>query len=130
MRLTLGRKLGFGFAAVLVLVVLNAALAYRKASAVKETQDRIIGVHMPSIGACKDLQRDLKWTQSKGRQAILAGGDTARWEAAKKGFDAAWDDIGSDIGRLDGLSPRWTLQANRDRLVQAKDHLVALRETQ
>jgi CHASE3 domain sensor protein len=106
MKLTLGKKLGLGFAVILALMVVSAALTYSKARAIKETEEIITGVGLPTIGACKDLQRDLNQTQSKGRQAILAGGDTGRWAAAKKSFDSAWDDIAKDVATLDELSPR------------------------
>ena len=130
MKLTLGKKLGLGFGVVLALMVVSAILTYVKASAIKETQERITSVRVPTIKACTALQRDLNQSQSKGRQTILAGSEPARWEAANKGFISAWDDIGKDIAALDELSPRWTLQANRDRLADTKKQLVTLREIQ
>ena len=130
MKITLGRKLGFGFGAILALTVLSVALTFSKASTIKETQQIITAVRVPTIGACKDLQRDLNQTQSKGRQAILAGSDSAQWESTKKAFDLAWDDIGKDVARLDELSPHWTVQANRDRLVEMKRNLSSLRDAQ
>jgi methyl-accepting chemotaxis protein len=130
MKLTLGKKLGLGFAVILALMVVSAALTYSKARAIKETEEIITGVGLPTIGACKDLQRDLNQTQSKGRQAILAGGDTGRWAAAKKSFDSAWDDIAKDVATLDELSSRWSLRANRDRLADNKKQLSVLRQVQ
>jgi methyl-accepting chemotaxis protein len=130
MKLTLGKKLGLGFGVILALMVLSAVLTYSKASAIKETQDRITGLRVPTIGALKDLQRDLNQTQSKGRQAILAGSDSAGWGVAKKGFDGAWDDIGKDVAKLDELAPRWSKQENRDRLAETKKYLTTLREVQ
>jgi methyl-accepting chemotaxis protein len=130
MNLTLGKKLGLGFGVILALMVVSAALTYSKARAIKETEEIITGVGLPTIGACKDLQRDLNQTQSKGRQAILAGGDTGRWAAAKKSFDSAWDDIAKDVATLDELSPRWSLRANRDRLADNKKQLSVLRQVQ
>jgi methyl-accepting chemotaxis protein len=129
-KLTLGKKLGLGFGVILALMVLSAAFTYSNASAIKETQTLITSVRVPTIGALKDLQRDVNQTQSKGRQAILAGSDSARGEAAKKAFDRVWDDIGKDVAKLDELSPRWTQQANRDRLTETKRDLLALRESQ
>ncbi len=130
MKLTLGRKLGLGFGAILALMVLSAVLTYMKASAIKETQDRIVTSRIPTIKGCAELQRDLNQTQSKGRQIILAGSQLARWEAAKKTFDSNWDEVGKDIAKLEELSPNWSLQANRDRLAEAKRALPALREVQ
>jgi methyl-accepting chemotaxis protein len=130
MKLTLGRKLGLGFGVILALMTLSAVLTYSKASAIKTTQDVITGTRVPTIGALKDLQKDLNQTQSKGRQAVLAGSESARWAAAKKSFDSAWDDVGKDLAKLDELSPKWILQADRDRLTETKQALPGLREIQ
>jgi methyl-accepting chemotaxis protein len=130
MKHTLGRKLGLGFGVILALTVLSAMLAYVKASAMKEIQDRTTAVRMPTIKALTDLQRDLNQAQSKGRQAVLAGNESERWEAANKIFDSDWEEIGKDVARLDELSPKWSLQANRDRLADVKKQLPALREVQ
>ncbi len=130
MKHTLGKKLGLGFGVILALRVLSAMPAYVKASAMKEMQDRTIAVRMPTIKALTDLQRDLNQAQSKGRQAVLAGNKSDRWEAANKIFDSAWVEIGKDVARLDELSPKWSLQANRDRLAEVKKQLPALHEVQ
>jgi methyl-accepting chemotaxis protein len=130
MKLTLGKKLGLGFGAILALMVLSAVLSYVKASAVQETQDRAMTLRVPTIRALTDLQRDLNQSQSKGRQAVLAGSESARWEAAKTIFDSNWDQIGKDVAQLDELSAHWSLQANRDRLEETKRQLPILREAQ
>jgi len=130
MKLTLGRKIGLGFAAVLTLMVISAVLGYVKASDLKEGQDLVMATRVPTIAALKDLQRDLNQSQSKGRQVILAGSEPARSEAATKLFASNWDEIGKDVARLDDLSAQWTMQANRDRLAKAKQELEVLREAQ
>jgi methyl-accepting chemotaxis protein len=130
MKFTLGRKLGAGFGVVLLLMALSGLLTYIKASSIKETQERAMSVRVPTIGALKDLQRDLNQTQSKGRQAILAGNDRERHEAAKKLFDSAWEDIQRDMSLLDAIAPFWSLQASRDRLLETKQQLGPLREAQ
>jgi len=88
MKLTLGKKLGLGFGVILALMVLTLVLTYIQASSIKETQDRAMTVCVPTIAAVKDLQRDINLAQTKGRQAVLAGNQSDRWEGAKKGFDA------------------------------------------
>jgi methyl-accepting chemotaxis protein len=85
---------------------------------------------VPTRNACTDLQRDVNQTQSQGRQVILAGNQSARWEAAKKTFDSNWDTVGKDVARLDELSSHWTLKADRDRLAEIKQRLPSLREFQ
>src|SRR5579864_9296250 len=130
MKLTLGKKLGLGFGCFLALMVLSAVLTYLKAMTLKEGQDRVVGMRAPTIKSVADLQRDLNQTQSKGRQAVLAGSQSDRWEAAKRVFDSNWDDVATDVARLDALSSRWVVQTNRDRLAAAKTELPVLREIQ
>ena len=103
MKLTLGKKLGLGFGVILALMVLSVVLTYSKATAVKETQQHTMALRVPTINALTALQRELNQTQSKGRQAVLAGTEPPRWDAAKKLYDSAWDDIGKDVAKLDEL---------------------------
>ncbi len=56
-------------------------------------------VRVPTIGALKDLQRDLNQAQSKGRQVVLAGTQPDRREAAQKIFETNWNDIEKDVAR-------------------------------
>ncbi|HXM21929.1 MAG TPA: methyl-accepting chemotaxis protein [Terriglobales bacterium] len=130
MRLTLGRKLGLGFGVILGLIVVDTTLTYLQANAIKMNQDRAMGVSMPTLEACRNLQKDLNQTQSKGREAVLAGTETARRESARKLFDEAWGDIEKDVARMDELAPQWALQQNRDLLVEVKKRLPDLRRVQ
>jgi methyl-accepting chemotaxis protein len=130
LKLTLGRKLGLGFGCILGLMVLSAALVRIKANAIKEAEDHAVTVRVPTIASLKDLQRDLNQTQSKGREAILAGASPNQREAAKRTFDKNWNDVDKDVAKLDALAPQWSLQINRDRLTELKQELPSLREFQ
>ncbi len=130
MKLTLGKKMSLSYGVILALMVLSTMLTYFRSSAIKDTQDRAMELRVPAVEACKDLQRDLNQTSAEARQAILAGNESARYDAAKKLFDAAWNEVGKDVAKLDNLSGRWTLQANRDRLTDTKQSLDPLREAQ
>ena len=130
MRLTLGRKLGLGFGVILGLIVVDTTLTYLQANAIKMHQDRAMGVSMPTLETCRNLQKDLNQTQSKGRQVLLAGTETARRESAKKAFNEAWGDIEKDVARMDELAPQWAVQQNRDLLLEVKKQLPDLRKVQ
>jgi methyl-accepting chemotaxis protein len=130
MKLTLGKKIGLGFGVILAFTTLTGLLTYTRSSAVKDRQDLTMDVRLPSITAVKDLLRELNQTQSKGRQTILAGGDSGRKETAKKLFDSAWENVGQTVAQLDELAPKWTGQQNRDRWAEIKKQLPPLREIQ
>jgi methyl-accepting chemotaxis protein len=129
-RFTIGRKIALGFVSVLTLMVISSVITYMKVSSIKETQDRAVNVRFPTTKTCADLQRDLNQAQSKGRQAILAGGEPTRWLEARNIYDSNWAAIAADITKLDEAAPRWSLQANRDRLAEIKKQLPILREAQ
>jgi len=130
MKLTLGKKLGLGFGVVLALTVLSSVMSYLKSADIRKGQDSALDVRFPSVGAARKIQGDLNQTQSKGRQAILAGAEADRREAAKKLFDAAWDEIEKDMAGMDELAPKWVNQANRDHLNDVKKQLPLLRSAQ
>jgi methyl-accepting chemotaxis protein len=129
MRLTLGKELGLGFGAIIALMVFSAGMAYIKAADIRRSQDTTLDLLFPTLETARALQRDLNYTQVKGRQAILAGGDAARWNDANKSFISAWKDIGKDIARLEELAPSWP-QEDRDRLRDIKQHIPPLHDTE
>jgi len=51
MKPTLGKKLGLGFACVIILCLLSAVFAYVKASASRELQEHAMNVRVPSLTA-------------------------------------------------------------------------------
>ena len=130
MKLTLGKKLGLGFGVILALMVFSATMSYLKSADIKQSQDATFELRFPSIEAAKNLQRDLNQSQSKGRQAILAGADPDRREAAKKLFSDNWGEIDKDIAAMDELAPKWIFQANRDHLEEIEKQVPLLRTAQ
>jgi methyl-accepting chemotaxis protein len=129
MRLTIGKKLGLGFGTLLVLTVTSLGLAYLKARDIQEIEVRM-DIRASTQNALFELQRDLNQTQSKGRQAVLAGTEQARRDIARKAFDLAWDDIKKDVVALDAVAPMWIAQENRDRWTRAQEVLPKLRAAQ
>lgn len=129
MRLTLGRKLELGFGSVLLLMVFTSFAGFLKTNEIRKSQDATIERTFPAIETARQLQRDLNYTQVKGRQAILSGTDRHGWEDATKAFDGAWTAVQSEIARLDQLSADWS-QQDRDCLADIKRHLPALHTTE
>jgi methyl-accepting chemotaxis protein len=130
MKLTLGKKLGLGFASILALMLVSALLTHLKARSIQQTQDTAANLRVPLIKTCTELQRDLHLTMSKSRQVILAGNQQSRREQAQKLFDAAWEQADKDVAKLDLLKPRLTVQVNRERLAEVEKLLPALRGAQ
>jgi methyl-accepting chemotaxis protein len=130
MKLTLGKKLGLAFGAILALMVVSTFLAYLRVSEVQKTQNALLIVRVPTLDGVRMLQRDLFQTGSKCRQAILAGGQPERRADGIKRFDAIWASVDHDLAELEELSPKWTVLENRDRLKKMKEQLPEVRRIQ
>jgi len=128
MRFTVGKKLGLGFATFLALMAVVSLLAYLKLGKAQEAQDKLFSMRSPTLVAAVSLQRDLYQVSSKCRQAILAGDDRERYGQAKKLFDQWIAQTDKELSTLQELSPRWTLQENRDRLTFIKGEVPKLVE--
>jgi methyl-accepting chemotaxis protein len=125
-KITIGKKLGLGFGSVLAVMILSTTLSYWRAREINTN----IGAGVPAIRRLTELQRDLNQTQSKGRQAILAGTDPQRKASTMKTFAVNWDSVDSDMVALDALAPAWADPADRDKLASIHADLRKLRSVQ
>ncbi|MFZ3215006.1 MAG: methyl-accepting chemotaxis protein [Candidatus Acidiferrales bacterium] len=130
MKVTMGKKLGLGFGTILALMVLSAILAYSRASEIETFSRDALTVRAPTRKWAMSLQKDLNQTQSKGRQAILAGTQPERRAAAMETFAENWNAIEKDVAALDELARAWPLEENRERFAKVKEGLPKLRAAQ
>jgi methyl-accepting chemotaxis protein len=130
MRLTLGRKLGLSFGVILALMLVSAVMSYIKVEQVQSVEGTLIGIRVPTLDACRQIQNDLNYSGSKARHVILAGTEPARRQVAQKAFDTAWGNVGKHFEVLSELSTRFTLQENRDRVAHLKGALPEAKAAQ
>jgi methyl-accepting chemotaxis protein len=130
MKVTLGKKLGLGFGLILVLMIVSTTLAYFKATSVEVVREKTAVVRTPTVICLRDLNGDIRQSVNKTRQAVLAGNEKERFEAAKTAFEKIWLVIDKDISTLDALAPRWSRQADRESLASIKDELPKFRADQ
>jgi methyl-accepting chemotaxis protein len=123
MKLTLGKKLGSGFATVLVLMIFSAGLSYAKAWHIREIEERNLKVRIPLIQHIGRLTDQLDYAGNKTRHTILAA--TERREAAQKDFDCAWQSIDEEISKLDELTPSMAPE-NRATFAEVNQNLPTL----
>jgi methyl-accepting chemotaxis protein len=129
-KFTLGKKLGVGYGAILVLMVGSTFLSYLRVGDVERTQTELITNRVPTLDGIRQLQRDLFQTGSKCRQAILAGSQRTRREDGIRRFDGIWTQVEKDVATLTELSPKWSGQENRDRLAAISERIPQLRQIQ
>ena len=123
MKLKVGAKLGLGFGTILVLTLTIGVLSYIKVKDAQALEEYVLTNRVPTIEQSKDLQNNLNFAASKTRQAILAGSQSSRRDAASKLLDAAWENTEKNLSELEKLSPKWKLQENRDRLARIREQI-------
>ena len=112
--------MGLGFGSILALVLISGTASVLKIREMRVQQDYLMDVRVPTLDACRALQRDIFQTGNKARQTILAANQAEKRQESVAAFQKTWGDVDQDLEMLDALSPYWTLQANRDRLEAVK----------
>ncbi len=130
MKLTLGKKIGCGFAIALALMVVSTLLAYLKMTDVHVLQARVKDVRTPSALTTLHLIGQLSSTANKAREYILISENPVLAERAKKDWDSAWEKLNTDLQKLNELSAHWTVAANKERLARAREALLRIRAEQ
>jgi methyl-accepting chemotaxis protein len=127
MRLSLGKKLAFGFAIVLSFVLLVTGVTYFKMSTMVAAQEVLVTARIPEIACAKDLASQTNLTMSKIREFLLAT-DQQGFSNAKRDYDKAWSEIDKDIAKLQELSQRSGDVEAQKRVSNFRDRIAEFRQ--
>jgi methyl-accepting chemotaxis protein len=130
MKVTIGRKLGLGFGAILALMIVSAVLTIVQLERIKRDQTQMLDVRIPSLGFARTAQDRLDYTGAKARQAILAADEPTRKGAAMKAFNKGWDAVNQGLAEMSRLAPQWEQQEDRDALGRLQEELPKARAAQ
>lgn len=130
MRFTIGKKLGFGFGVLILLMIVSSAITYSKLKEVDEVQTRVVDQRFPTVLAGDQLLNGLNHSLAALRGYIILGSDPEKAEFFKNDRAAAWKDITEALESLHRFSKNWTVKTNLDRLEQLKAELEQFRLVQ
>lgn len=130
MRMTLGRKLGFGFGVVLALMIFTAVLGCHKISIAQAIDSGILNLRFPTSLHNKTLVFFLTQSQSKEREYILLADDVNAGKRARSDWESTWSSIDAEVQALNELSSRFTFQNSKDAVADIREHLANLRQIQ
>ena len=130
MKLSIGKKIGLGYALALVLMAGGSLLAFLELEQIRVLQERMKDVRFPTTTALGNLTGQMNQTQSKAREYILVHDNPELAERSKRDWGEAWSQIESEEERLKVLSAFWELQENRERLAKALEALSRVRGEQ
>ncbi len=123
--LRIGRRLMLGFAAVIVLLIINVGAALVMTGSGKQMAGTIAQVRMPTALASTGIYANLTGSLAAMRGFLLTGAQALRDERA-----GHWTEIDRLRTEMDRLSVTWTEETNKHDWAEAKPLLDELRTVQ
>jgi methyl-accepting chemotaxis protein len=130
MILTIGKKLGFSFGIILVLMIISAVVTYSLIDDNEEIQDQVINLRMKTVLLGKDVINGVNQSLAGLRGYIILGHDPKKALAMKEARKSAWISIEKAIKEYDILAKDWTNPANVKHLQDIKLALEAFKVAQ
>jgi len=115
-RLTITKKLAWGFGLVLGLMVLTSATTFKLSYGVKSIQQRMVELRYPTVMAGKDLVNGINDSLAGLRGYMILGEDPVKAAAMKEQRALAWKNIDNAMLSFEQFSTNWTDPANIARL--------------
>lgn len=102
MQLTIGKKLGLGFGAVLLLMAISASVAYFKIADANQSVHKVVDEAFPTITACNEMLNGLNHSAAALRGYIILGNDPKLAESFKNDRQLAWSRLDDAMKTLVG----------------------------
>ena len=116
MKLSLGRKLGIGFAIVSLLTVSSAVITYFKISTMDAVSTKITTLRIPVLVTAKDYEDASDQGMNKVREYILMADDAEYATRSRAAFDNQEKKMDADLQKLKEFSPRFSIRKAEIRL--------------
>jgi len=123
--LSLGKKLGFGFGAVLIIFVMLVVFIEYKLTTQESLQDRIVELRVPTNIAVHDLVNGINYSLAALRGYMILGKDSFKDQRQD-----AWKEIDRNLAIMTEMSKSWTVPKNIETLKELKITMERFRTAQ
>ena len=130
MKMTIGKKLGLGFVAIIVAMSINSTLIYYRVFELKSIHDQVISVHYPSSHACDLLRNGVDRSLDILQNYVLFGADPTQTEVLKQEHQSAWEEIDAAMVELKQMGKRWVSPQHAHWLIEIESDIELLRSDQ
>lgn len=126
-RFTIGKKLGLGYAAVILLVSASTIMAHQRLTTIDQLDNSVTAERYPSVVACWQVNSHLNEAEAALTSRVLLAHDPVQTQALKKDEAAAWQAINDSIAKLQKLQSHFT-KDDKDQLLAANAGITALQQ--
>lgn len=130
MKLTIGKKLGLGFTAVILLMAVSSAVAYIRISDVNRRAMDLVDDDFPTVRALDSILNGLNGSLAGLRGFLILGNDTEYAEFFKSERRLSWQDIDTGMQRVTEAFEDSADPADRKDFDIVRSNLEPLRQAQ
>ncbi|MFT5716565.1 MAG: methyl-accepting chemotaxis protein [Oleiphilaceae bacterium] len=130
MKLTIGKKLSFGFGIVIILMIINAIVGRMKVDELTVVQHHITDLRMPTLLAGRDMLSGINASLAALRGYMILGGEARKADLFISQRRDAWQGIDSAEASFSTFAENWTDPSNVEALNTIKLELVEFRKAQ
>lgn len=130
MKLTIGKKLGFGFGVVIVFMIISAVIGRMKIDELNSVQDRLTDVRYPTLLSGRDMLNGINASLAALRGYMILGGDPQKADLFSSQRAQSWKEIDKALADFSTRSKNWTDPGNVKALNVIKSELVEFRKAQ
>lgn len=126
----MGKKLGFGFGVIIVLMILSTMIGQFKINELNTVQGRVTDLRFPTMIAGRDMINGVNHSLAALRGYMILGGEESKAKLFKGDRAKAWQELDDALARFDKFSKNWTVPENVAALEKMKSELIAFRKAQ
>jgi methyl-accepting chemotaxis protein len=130
MKLTIGKKLSFGFGMVIMLMIVNAVVGRIKVDELSVVQHRLTDLRTPTVLAGRDMLNGINASLAALRGYMILGDDSKKAELFISQRRDAWQGIESAEAKFNIFAENWTDPNNVEALNTIKLDLSEFRKAQ
>jgi methyl-accepting chemotaxis protein len=129
MKMTIGKKLGIGFAIVMLLMTFSAGVAYVSIRSMNSGVSTLTESSYPAVRSCNELTIGIGQSLAALRGNLILGEDPQRSREFKEDRRQAWQMIDASMASLERYLADWP-ETDRRRVEAIRAQLSDLREVQ
>ncbi len=130
MKLTLGMKIGLGFAAIIMLMIVNTVAGRLKINELSAVENRLTEIRYPTLLAGRDMLNGINASLAALRGYMILGSDPEKAKLFSSHRSKAWEQIDTSLATFTNYSKNWTDPANVESLNIIKTELAEFRIAQ
>jgi len=130
MKLTLRLKLGLGFSAIILLMIVNTVAGRFKINDLSAVENRLTEIRYPTLLAGRDMLNGINSSLAALRGYMILGSTPEKATLFASQRAQAWKEIDGAVSTFTNYSKNWTDPANVESLKQIKIELAEFRKAQ